>query len=178
MNIQKRFTFLYIRGKLKFLCALNPNWAANETYRLICTPLLNGTIKKSEVFLKYNALTMNFRGKKINGYSCGSGNRTALILHGFSSSSHNFDSYVDNLISMGYKVLAFDAPAHGLSEGKTINAVEYSDFILDVMKIHGHIDSFISHSFGGIAVMLALENLKHDSNTKIVLIAPATETTT
>ena len=178
MNIQKRFTFLYIRGKLKFLCALNENWAANETYRLICTPLLNSTIKKSEVFSKYSSLTMNYLGKKIKGYSCGSGNKTALLLHGFSSSSHNFESYVDKLISLGYKVLAFDAPAHGLSEGKTINAVEYSEFILELIKIHGHIDAFISHSFGGIAVMLALENIKHDSSTKIVLIAPATETTT
>ena len=178
MNIQKRFTFLYIRGKLRLLSSINENWAADYTFRLICTPLLNSTIKKSEIFSKYDSITMNYKGKKIRGYSCGAGTKTALILHGFSSSSHNFDSYVESLISIGYRVLAFDAPAHGLSEGKTISSVEYSEFILELIKIYGHIDSFISHSFGGIAVMLALENIKADIKPKIVLIAPATETTT
>lgn len=178
MNIQQRFIFLYIRSKLKFLSTINNEWAAEETYRLICTPLLNTTVKKSEIFSRYNLITITINGEKIRGYACGSGNKTALILHGFSSSSHNFDSYVENLISLGYKVLAFDAPAHGLSEGKTINALEYSNFILEIIKIYGKIDSFICHSFGGIAIMLALEKLKHDINTKIVLIAPATETTT
>jgi pimeloyl-ACP methyl ester carboxylesterase len=37
---------------------------------------------------------------------------------------------------------------------------------------------FIAHSFGGLAIALALEALPHDINTKVALIAPATETTT
>ena len=178
MNIQKRIAFLYIRGKLNLLSLLNEKRAADEVYRLFCTPLLNSRVKKSQVFSKYTSLEMNFQGKRIKGYSCGTGSKTALILHGFSSSSHNFDSYVDKLISIGYRVLAFDAPAHGQSEGKTINAIEYSEFIKEIIKTYGEIDSFICHSFGGIAVMLALESLPQNNKTKIVLIAPATETTT
>lgn len=42
----------------------------------------------------------------------------------------------------------------------------------------GPIKSFLAHSFGGIALSLALENMPHDEHTRVVLIAPATETTT
>ena len=46
------------------------------------------------------------------------------------------------------------------------------------MTEFGPIKSFLAHSFGGIALSLALENMPHNENTRVVLIAPATETTT
>jgi pimeloyl-ACP methyl ester carboxylesterase len=101
-----------------------------------------------------------------------------MLLHGFSSSAFNFFKYVQPLENKGYEVLAFDAPAHGESEGSTVNAVEYSEMIKKVIELYGPVDAFIGHSFGGIAICLAMEQLAHDANTKIVLIAPATETVT
>lgn len=80
------------------------------------------------------------------------------------------------LVQKKYEVLAFDAPAHGGSEGKTVNAVEYAAMIKKIIALYGPVQGFIAHSFGGIAVCLALEEMPHDKNTKLVLIAPATET--
>ncbi len=100
-----------------------------------------------------------------------------LILHGFSSSAYKFHHYVAPLIEKGYEVLAFDAPAHGGSAGKTINALEYGKLIEVIIRTFGPVNGFIAHSFGGIALSLALEKSPHDQNTKVVLIAPATETT-
>ena len=82
------------------------------------------------------------------------------------------------LVEKGYEVLAFDAPSHGASDGSYTNAIEYSDMIKKAVDLYGPIQSFIGHSFGGIAVCLAMEAMPHDANTKIVLIAPATETST
>ena len=73
--------------------------------------------------------------------------------------------------------MAFDAPAHGYSDGKMVNAVIYSMMIREIASIYGMPDGFIAHSFGGIALSLALENLPHSIDTRVVLIAPATETT-
>lgn len=42
--------------------------------------------------------------------------------------------------------------------------------------MYGPVNGFIAHSFGGIALALALENTDN-SGMKVVLIAPATETT-
>ena len=84
---------------------------------------------------------------------------------------------MEPLENKGYEVLAFDAPAHGDSEGSTVNAIEYSEMIKKVIELYGPVEAFIAHSFGGIAISLALEQIPHDANTKIVFIAPATETT-
>jgi pimeloyl-ACP methyl ester carboxylesterase len=40
----------------------------------------------------------------------------------------------------------------------------------------GPVQSFIAHSFGGLAVSLFMEEQKYQDNKKLVLIAPATET--
>ncbi len=101
-----------------------------------------------------------------------------LILHGFSSSCKNFHRYASDLMARDYEVLAFDAPAHGISEGKQVNALDYSRMIMKAAELYGPFQSYMAHSFGGIAVSLALEELPHDENTSLVLIAPATETVT
>jgi pimeloyl-ACP methyl ester carboxylesterase len=103
--------------------------------------------------------------------------KKALILHGFESSAVNFDKYIAPLVKKGYEVLAFDAPAHGRSTGKIINAVDYKNFILHIQKTYGPVTSFITHSFGGLALGLALEEMEHDASWKVVFIAPATEST-
>ncbi|MBI3883767.1 MAG: alpha/beta hydrolase, partial [Sphingobacteriales bacterium] len=63
------------------------------------------------------------------------------------------------------------------SEGKTVNVVQYSAMIKKALELYGPVTNFVSHSFGGIAISLVMEEIPHDENTKIVLIAPATETT-
>jgi len=101
-----------------------------------------------------------------------------LIIHGFESSVINFDKYVNPLIKKGYEVMAFDAPAHGRSSGKKINAIIFRDFIKQVCLQYGPVQSFIAHSFGGLAICLALAETEHDENFRIALVAPATETKT
>jgi pimeloyl-ACP methyl ester carboxylesterase len=99
-----------------------------------------------------------------------------LIIHGFQSGAKKFERYITPMINKGYEVLAFDAYAHGESEGSQINVLEYKNLIEEVCKKYGPIDAFMAHSFGGLAVSLALENISHSQQTKVVLIAPATET--
>jgi pimeloyl-ACP methyl ester carboxylesterase len=101
-----------------------------------------------------------------------------LILHGFGSAAYKFERYVSPAVKKGYRVLAFDAPAHGLSDGKTTNAVEYSEAILKIIQQFGTVHSFIGHSFGGIGLSLALEQMINADSVKVVFIAPATETST
>jgi alpha-beta hydrolase superfamily lysophospholipase len=104
--------------------------------------------------------------------------KKALILHGFSSTIHKFDHFVKPLIKQGYEVIAIDAPAHGKSSGKQVSVLEYKAMIEQIHATLGPIDAFIAHSFGGLALALALENIAEQEKMKVVLIAPATETTT
>lgn len=177
MKVQKKIAISFIRNKLNLMSLVSKRSAGREAFRLFCTPLTRYKGPAAEIFTTAEPLEFVFDGKKIKGYRCNkTGTKKILILHGFSSSCHKFDKYAAALIEKNYEVLAFDAPAHGASEGKTVNAVEYSEMIKKIVALYGPIDGFISHSFGGIAISLALETMKHTPETKLVLIAPATET--
>jgi alpha-beta hydrolase superfamily lysophospholipase len=178
MKLLKSIAFKYVQIKLKLLALISKKRAAREAFRLFCTPAKRVISKTSPERNTSEKLLCIFNNKKVYGRRHNAGQqKRALILHGFSSASHNFERYVDLLIAKNYEVFSFDAPAHGLSEGKTINAVEYSGLIKLLYAEYGPFHLYISHSFGGLALTLALEELQPDESTKLVLIAPATETT-
>jgi len=178
MNVQKKLAIGFIRAKLNLLSVISKRKAGAEAFKLFSTPMIKYNGRQAEIFK--NAETLEFVTGQylVKGFRCNhSQNKKVLLLHGFSSTCHKFDKYAIALIEKGYEVLAFDAPAHGNSSGETVNAVDYSDMIKKVNLLFGPIDAYIAHSFGGIAVSLALEEIPHNAETKVVLIAPATETT-
>ncbi len=148
-------------------------------FTLFCTPFVKPPKVLPAVFNNAEKITGIFDEKKITGYRWNRGAaKKALILHGFSSAACKFHQYVQPLINKGYEVVAFDAPAHGSSEGKTINALVYSNLVIQLSAQYGPFNGFISHSFGGLALCLALENAPPPAGSRVVLIAPATETST
>jgi pimeloyl-ACP methyl ester carboxylesterase len=177
MKLKQRLTISYIQTKFKVLSGLSKKKAAKELFQLFCTPLTksidNNSIKNAE------KISFVFKTYTIRGYRWNAGqSKKALILHGFSSAAHKFKHFVQPLIDKGYEVIAYDCVAHGSSEGSLTNAVEYGEMIVEIIKNEGSINSFIAHSFGGLALSLALEQIPHSPQTKAVLIAPATESTT
>jgi len=177
MKLSQRLAIGYIQTKFKLISAISKRKAAEKAFVIFGTPFMK-SVRKAPL---KNAEIIHFHldGKKMNGYRWNYPQpKKALILHGFGSAAHKFEDYALLLIEKGFEVLAFDAPAHGDSEGDTTNAIEYSEMIKEVMSTFGPIDNFIAHSFGGISLSLVLEQVKHDAQTKIVFIAPATETTT
>ena len=176
MKITQRLAIGYVQTKFKLLSVISKRKAAEKAFVIFGTPFMK-SIPKTPV---ENAEVIHFQlnNKKMNGYRWNHPQaKKALILHGFGSAAHKFEDYALLLIEKGFEVLAFDAPAHGNSEGDTTNAIEYNQMIIEVMERFGPIENFIAHSFGGISLSLALEQVKHDANTKVVFIAPATETT-
>jgi pimeloyl-ACP methyl ester carboxylesterase len=104
--------------------------------------------------------------------------QTVLIAHGYASYAYKFEHYIAPLLKMGYRVLAFDAPAHGQSEGKHIHVVVYQEAIQKIMEQIGPIHHFIGHSLGALTLSMIAENIDEAEARKFVLIAPATKTTT
>lgn len=83
---------------------------------------------------------------------------------------------ITDLVKQDAEVIAFDAPAHGASEGKMIHSLRYRRFIQAIRQQWGPFDGYIAHSFGGLSISLALEESAPRPSEKLVLIAPATET--
>jgi pimeloyl-ACP methyl ester carboxylesterase len=179
MKFTQRVALRYIRTKFKLLSSISKKKAAEKAFELFCTPQSRHVKELPAVFKEGEKLQFKFQQFSIVGYRWNKGaSRTAMIVHGFESSSVNFDRYVNALVKKGYEVLAFDAPAHGKSSGKQVNAIIYRDFIKYIHQKYGPLQTFIAHSFGGLAVTMALAEIKHDASYRVVLIAPATETST
>jgi hypothetical protein len=179
MKFSQRIALGYIRAKFKLLSTISKKKAAEMAFELFCTPQNRNRKPPAKIFQEAEILQLNVEGLPVFGWRWNHpGNRKALILHGFESSVVNFDRYITPLVRKGYEVLAFDAPAHGRSGGKKITAPLYKKMILDVNKKFGPVRSFMAHSFGGLAICLALEEISHTTDYRVVLIAPATETTT
>jgi pimeloyl-ACP methyl ester carboxylesterase len=178
-KLGQQIAFGYYRTKFKILSTFSKRKAAELALELFCTPQMRYKQALPEIFKESEKLEFKLYGETVTGYRWNrGGHRKVLIEHGFNSTVAKFDRYIPPLIKKGYEVLAFDAPAHGYSSGKTINAVIFKEMILHIHKEYGPVKSFMGHSFGGLAISLALEEIEHDENTRVVLIAPATESKT
>ena len=177
MKLSHRFAISYIRTKFKLLAAISKKKAAEKAFELFCTPQRRNIKPLPKIFEEGESLHFRLDGHLVHGWRWNHpAERKVLILHGFESSVTNFERYARLLIKKGYEVLAFDAPAHGRSGGKRINAPLYKRTILEINKKYGPVQSYMAHSFGGLAVSLDLEEISHTPDYRLVLIAPATET--
>lgn len=180
MKLAQRLLLSYYKTKLRTIGILSPRKAAEAAFQLFCTPFSRKKKRKEPpVFHKAEKLSFESEGSVIRGFRWNAehaNGKTILICHGFSSYAYKFEKYISPLKKEGFTVLAFDAPAHGNSEGKLINASIYMKAILQIEKQFGPIYGIMGHSLGGLAASLAFEQFRENQNRKLVLVAPATET--
>lgn len=178
MKLAQKIALGYIRTKLNLLAIVSRPKAAAAAMKIFSTPFRKSNKKAPPVFRKAEQLSFRLDENIIRGHRWNAGQKQKiLIVHGFESSSKNFDRYVVPLMKTGYEVLAFDAPAHGRSGGKQINLLIYIKMLHYVHDHYGPFNAYLSHSFGGLAVTHFLENIEHDENVRLILIAPTTEST-
>lgn len=179
VKLGERIAFSYYRTKFRILSSVSKKKTAEIALDLFQTPQFRYKRIFPKIFDEAERLSFNIEGETVQGYRWNNGGgKKVLIAHGFNSCVSGFGHYVKPLINKDYEVLAFDAPAHGRSTGKQINAVLYKQMVLYINEKYGPVQSFIGHSFGGLALSLALEDIQHDENFRLVLIAPATESKT
>jgi pimeloyl-ACP methyl ester carboxylesterase len=179
MNVGQKIALGYIRASINLMALVSTKKAAKKAFNIFCTPMRKSSKKNPPVFKKGEVLSFHMGKTKILGRRWNPGGvKKVLILHGFESSSKNFERYIQSFIKKNYEVLAFDAPAHGDSEGKHINLPLYVDMIRAIYYKFGPVQSFMAHSFGGLALVHFIEKLSDQSAIRLVLVAPATETKT
>ena len=180
-KLAQKLAISYTRAKLHIMAIASKKKAAKKALDIFFTPRLRSSKKAPRLFEKAEKLAFKLEGHTVRGHrwlsqDAAMPQKRVLILHGFESTVKKFDQYISAFLKSGYEVLAFDAPAHGESGGKQLNLVLYVEMIKKIVTELGPVQSFLTHSFGGIAVVHFLKSVPHDASTKIVLIAPATET--
>lgn len=95
-------------------------------------------------------------GKKVRMYAWGDGDKSVLLAHGWSGRGSQFVHLGRSLLERGYRVVAFDAPAHGQSAGKRTLMLHFIETIKEADAQNGPFHALIGHSMGGIAALNAV----------------------
>jgi pimeloyl-ACP methyl ester carboxylesterase len=150
-----------------------PEKASDLALKLFGTPRMRARHKVSDEIIE-SAENFHFdsRGLRLKGYEWGSGEKTILLVHGWESRGTALRTFIPAFIDQGYRVITFDAPAHGDSPGKWTNIVQYAKAISDLIAKKGQVYGIITHSLGGAATMFAFHKINPELVTeKLVLIA-------
>lgn len=177
LKLAQRLLIGYYKTKLKTIGMVSPRKAAETAFKIFCTPHAGKPPKKSPpVFHKAEKLSFEMDGNTLHGFRWlpeHPNGKKILIVHGFRSYAYKFEKYVLILKKEGFEIVAFDAPAHGNSDGKLINAYIYKNALLKIESLYGPFYGIMGHSLGGLAASLAFEQLSNHQDRKLVLIAPA-----
>ena len=93
-----------------------------------------------------------------------------LLAHGWSSFGLRYLPWVPHLRALGYAVIAFDQPGHGLSSGRYCTLPDFVDTISELGRQHGPAALAIGHSLGAAALSLAQDEAWYAR--RMVLLAP------
>jgi len=110
-----------------------------------------------KIFLEAEKSVEWFEGKKIQFYSWGEG-PVVWVMHGWAGRTTQFRVFIKALTEAGFRVVGFDAPAHGQSQGKITNVLEFSRLLFRLAELHGLPQGAVTHSFGGMAMLYAIKN--------------------
>lgn len=121
-----------------------------------------------EIIERGNNYRIPFDGGELAVTSWGDSGPTVLLMHGWGGSRAQMTGFVEPLLSAGYRVVAYDQPAHGESDGKMTNLIEIAPTMSLVMKREGKFDAVIAHSFGTLITSYALANLNFSPPSKLI----------
>ncbi|PID71285.1 MAG: alpha/beta hydrolase [Flavobacteriales bacterium] len=155
----------------KFLHFFSSSLAKNFAIKVFSTPPEFKTPEREEMMrksAKQELIDVPEIGKKIMTYTYGYSKKKVLLVHGWAGRGTQLFAIADKLLENGMMIVSFDAPAHGLSEGKTSSHFDYVAAIHTINKKYGPFYAAVGHSFGGITLLDALSK-KHFLD-KLVII--------
>ena len=128
------------------------------------TPTIEQTYKA-----KAQRTTIDITGINVAVYSWGEG-KPVFFIHGWSGRGTQVAPYIDDLMSNGYRVISYDAPAHGETAGKQTSILQVYDVIHALNEQYGPFHATITHSFGGMILAYAMSY--GFTTSKVICICP------
>jgi len=145
-----------VRFLMGILTPIFPRLTAKIAFRLFRTPRMKAKHRVSDKILEAAKINEILVGANIiKVYEWGEGDKNILLAHGWESRGTAMRSFVQPLVNQGFRVVAFDGPAHGNSTGKRTNILEFAQTITAIINRLGGVNAVITHSFGGMCLTYA-----------------------
>jgi pimeloyl-ACP methyl ester carboxylesterase len=137
---------------------LFPELAGELAERLFLTPPRSRDAAAAALdLIEARSGILEHKGRSIVTWRWGSRDAPAVLLaHGWGGYAAQMRAFVFPLLSAGYRVIAFDQPAHGVSEGRLTGLPDFADVLAEVAWHHGEVEGVIAHSMAGAGAALAI----------------------
>jgi pimeloyl-ACP methyl ester carboxylesterase len=148
--------FRLLRAALKFSALfsteLTGRWVNHLWFR---TQRFPEPAREQEWLASAERLTLTHGGRPLAVYRWGAG-PTVLLVHGWHGRGTQLGAFVAPLVAAGFRVVAFDAPAHGRTPGRATNLPEVSEALSQVAAAFPPLHGVIAHSFGAASTLHAI----------------------
>jgi pimeloyl-ACP methyl ester carboxylesterase len=137
---------------------LFPELAGSLAERLFLTPPRNPHAAAAALdLIEARSGIVEHKGRSIVTWRWGSREAPAVLLaHGWGGCAAQMRAFVFPLLAAGYRVIAYDQPAHGVSEGKLSGLPDFAEVLAEVAWHHGEVEGLIGHSLGGAGAIIAM----------------------
>lgn len=155
---------------------LFPELAAAWAERLFLTPpRIRDSAASALDLIDARSGHVAHKGRHIATWRWGDADAPAVILaHGWGGHAAQMRAFVPPLLAAGFRVIAYDQPAHGVSEGRLTGLPDFADALAEVAAHHGGVHGVVGHSLGATAAAMAHAWRKLDVR-KLVLIGAASD---
>ena len=159
-----------VRAAFAVLARVAPGLAARWALDLFFTPHGRRRSRRGSAFLAAGRrLDVRVEGRRVVGWSWGHGPNVYLV-HGWAGVAGQMAAFGPPLVASGFRVLAFDAPGHGVSEGRRASIVHFARALRAIAAQEGEAYAVIAHSLGAAATTHALTEGLHLS--RAVFVGP------
>jgi pimeloyl-ACP methyl ester carboxylesterase len=159
-----------LRTAFRTVGAVAPEIAARWAEAIFCRPPRQDPRPAEEAFLATGSRsTVRSQNQDVAVWSWGQG-PAVVLAHGWGSRAGRFSALAAALVAAEFRVVLFDAPAHGASMGRQASLPQFAQALKDVATEVGVIQGLVGHSLGGAAVSLAMH--QGLCSRRAVLLAP------
>jgi len=147
-----------LRTAFRTVGTVAPGVAGRWAENIFCRPPRNEPRPPEEAFLATGTRhTVQSEEQDIAVWVWSDG-PVVVLAHGWGSRAGRFSALAQALVGSGFRVVLFDAPAHGASMGSQASLPQFSRALRVVGDAMGPVHGLIGHSLGGAAVSLAMRN--------------------
>jgi pimeloyl-ACP methyl ester carboxylesterase len=148
-----------ISTNVRFLTGslLLPEFTGALAERLFLTPPRAKGQSAFFDFLDARSSYIEHRGRHLATWRWGPLDAPAVLLvHGWGGLAAQMRGFVSPLLAAGFRVIAYDQPAHGYSEGRLTGLPDFADSLAAVAHHHEGVRGVIAHSLGAAGAAVAL----------------------
>jgi pimeloyl-ACP methyl ester carboxylesterase len=158
-----------LRRAYGWLCRWAPAVAARLAYRQLATPP-RAALGKWPLAIREQtrARRVPCGAGELAVYEWGQG-PAVLLVHGWGSNATHLGRLVAPLVQAGFRVIAFDAPAHGRSSGRATDMVAFAAAVATLARQAGPLHAVIGHSFGAAMAMFAARDWGLDASRAVLI---------